>query len=90
MNDIVVTVFCLTYNHEKYISRTLEGFVSQKTNFKFEVLVHDDASTDGTAGIVRSYEEKYPDTYNYYVHRLHRFQPEEQPEQSEQYSAQNK
>lgn len=61
MNDIVVTVFCLTYNHEKYISRTLEGFVSQKTNFKFEVLVHDDASTDGTAGIVRSYEEKYPD-----------------------------
>lgn len=61
MNDIVVTVFCLTYNHEKYISQTLEGFVSQKTNFKFKVLVHDDASTDSTASIIREYEERYPD-----------------------------
>lgn len=58
--DIKVTVFCTTYNHEKYIRNALEGFVMQKTNFPFEVLVHDDASTDSTADIIREYEKKYP------------------------------
>ena len=58
---IKVSVICLTYNHEKHIARTLDGFVNQKTDFAFEVLVHDDCSTDGTADIVRDYAEKYPD-----------------------------
>ena len=61
MDDIMVSISCLAYNHEKYIRQALEGFVNQKTNFKFEVLVHDDASTDGTADIIREFEEKYPD-----------------------------
>jgi len=60
-NKIKVSVFCATFNHEKYIRNALDGFVMQKTNFAFEVLVHDDASTDNTASIVREYEEKYPD-----------------------------
>ncbi len=60
-NEIIVTVYCLSYNHETYIRDALESFVSQKTNFKFEVIVHDDASTDGTAGIIREYETKYPE-----------------------------
>lgn len=58
--EIKVSICCLTYNHEKFINDTLKGFVSQKTSFKYEVLIHDDASTDGTAGIIREYEEKYP------------------------------
>lgn len=53
MNEIKVTVICLAYNHEKYIRDALEGFVTQKTNFPFEVLVHDDASTDCTAEIIK-------------------------------------
>lgn len=57
----LVTIQCLTYNHEPYIRQCLEGFVMQKTNFKFEAIVHDDASTDGTAAIIREYEQKYPD-----------------------------
>lgn len=56
-----VSVICLAYNHEKYIRRCLDGFVMQKTTFPFEVLVHDDASTDGTADIIREYAEKYPE-----------------------------
>lgn len=60
MEDIQVSIICLTYNHEKYIKRTLESFISQKTDFKYEVLIHDDASTDGTAEIIREYEKKYP------------------------------
>lgn len=61
MENIKVTVFCLAYNHEKYIRKALEGFVNQKTDFKYEVLIHDDASTDGTAQIIQEYEERYPE-----------------------------
>lgn len=60
-NDIMVSVSCIAYNHEKYIVQCLEGLLMQKTNFKFEILVHDDASTDRTADIIREYEKKYPD-----------------------------
>lgn len=61
MNDVQVTIWCLAYNHEKYIRSALDGFIMQKTNFKFEVIVHDDASTDNTVNIIREYERKYPD-----------------------------
>lgn len=60
-NDIEVSVYCLAYNHGKYIRDALEAFVSQETTFKYEVIVHDDASTDNTADIIREYAEKYPD-----------------------------
>ena len=59
-NKIIVSVFCATYNHGKYIRDALEGFVSQKTSFPFEVIVHDDASTDNTAEVIKEYEKKYP------------------------------
>lgn len=58
---IKVSIDCLAYNHEKYIRDALEGFVSQITDFKYEVFVHDDASTDGTAKIIAEYAEKYPE-----------------------------
>ena len=56
----LVTIRCVTYNHEPYIRQCLEGFVMQQTNFRFEAIVHDDASTDGTAAIIKEYAEKYP------------------------------
>ena len=59
--EILLSIVCITYNHEKFIRQTLEGFVMQKTNFKFEVLINDDASTDKTAEIIKEYQEKYPD-----------------------------
>ncbi len=59
--DIKVTVRCITYNQKDYIRQCLDGFVMQRTNFRFEAIVHDDASTDGTDEIVREYAEKYPD-----------------------------
>ena len=61
MGSIKVSVICITYNHEKYIRDALEGFVNQKTNFDYEVIIHDDASTDRTATIIREYQKKYPD-----------------------------
>lgn len=60
-NMLMVSINCLVYNHEPYIRQCLEGFVMQKTNFRFEAIVHDDASTDGSAAIIREYAEKYPD-----------------------------
>lgn len=58
---VKVSVYCLVYNHEEFIRDALEGFVSQKTDFEYEVVVHDDASTDRSADIIREYAEKYPD-----------------------------
>ncbi|MDY0222509.1 MAG: glycosyltransferase [Desulfobacterium sp.] len=56
----LVSVCCITYNHEPYIEDTLEGFLIQETDFPFEILIHDDASTDKTADIIREYETAYP------------------------------
>ena len=58
--DVIVSVICKTYNHEKYISKCINSLLNQKTNFKYEILIHDDASTDKTALIVKEYEQKYP------------------------------
>lgn len=60
-NEIMVSVICNTYNHEKYIAQALDSFIMQQTSFRFEILVHDDASTDGTVEIVQRYEKAYPE-----------------------------
>lgn len=59
-DNIVVSISCLTFNHAPFIRQCLDGFIMQRTNFEFEVLIHDDASTDGTEEIIREYEAKYP------------------------------
>lgn len=59
-NNVSVSICCITYNQEKYIRKTLEGFVNQKTNFEYEILIHDDCSTDGTVEIIKEFEKKYP------------------------------
>lgn len=56
-----VSICCITYNHAPYIRSALDGFLMQKTDFTYEILIHDDASTDGTADIIREYTARYPD-----------------------------
>lgn len=60
-NAPLVTIRCLAYNHEQFIERALDGFLMQETKYPFEIVIHDDASTDKTADIIRKYEEKYPE-----------------------------
>ena len=62
MNEkIKVSIICMAYNHEKFISKALDGFLMQKTNFEYEILISDDASTDNTTQIIKEYEKKYPE-----------------------------
>ena len=58
---ILVAIKCIVYNHEPYLRDCLEGFVMQKTNFRFVAVVHDDCSTDGSTEIIKEYADKYPD-----------------------------
>ena len=60
INHPLVSICCITYNHESYIEKALQSFLMQRTNFAFEILVHDDASTDNTTNIIRRFYEKYP------------------------------
>ena len=61
MTNYTVAVWCITYNQKDFIKDALNGFVMQKTNFPFVVIVHDDKSTDGTSDIIIEYANKYPD-----------------------------
>ena len=57
----LISILMPTYNHEKYIAQAIESALMQKTDFKWELLIHDDCSTDSTLSIARLYSEKHPD-----------------------------
>jgi len=63
MTNPLVSICCITYNHKEYIRDAIEGFLIQKTNFPIEIIIHDDASMDGTAQIVKEYANKHPDLF---------------------------
>lgn len=60
-SDVMVSICCTTYNQERFIREAVDSFLMQKTNFKFEILIHDDASTDGTTRILKRYACNYSD-----------------------------
>jgi len=59
----LVTILCIAFNQEKYIAQALDSFLMQRTDFPFEIIVHDDASTDGTGDIIRRYIKQHPDVF---------------------------
>lgn len=64
--NMEVSILMPTYNHEKYIEKAIDSVLMQKTKFKWELLIHDDCSTDGTLGIVKKYTSLYPDHIKLY------------------------
>ncbi|MBO3342221.1 glycosyltransferase [Clostridium perfringens] len=58
--SILVSINCITYNHEKYIANAIEGFLMQETNFKYEIIIGEDCSTDNTRNIIENYIKEYP------------------------------
>lgn len=73
MDEVVVSVICTTYNHERYIAETIESFIMQKTEFRYEILIHDDASTDNTAEIIKKYEKKFPEIIKPVYQRVNQY-----------------
>ncbi len=73
ISEIMVSINCVTYNHGKYIRDALNGFVCQKTQFPFEVLVHDDASTDDTKEIILEYQRRFPTIIKPYFQRTNKY-----------------
>ena len=57
----MVSIICNAYNHEQFIRQAIESIMMQQTDFTYEILLHDDASTDKTADVIREYELKYPE-----------------------------
>lgn len=56
----VISIICTTYNHERYIESAIRGFLSQDCAYPFEILIHDDASTDRTQDVIRRWQQRYP------------------------------
>ena len=56
----LVSMCCITFNHEKFISSALDSMLMQETNFPFEIIIRDDCSTDKTANVIEEYAEKFP------------------------------
>lgn len=90
MNEPIVSICCQTYNHKNFIVQALESFLMQKTNFKFEILLRDDASTDGTAEICKKYAEKYPEIINPLIYSENQYQKGISPFQDNVKRAQGK
>lgn len=66
-DPVMVSIAVAAYNHEAFIRQAIESFLIQETNFRVEILMNDDASTDNTAQIIKEYEIKYPRLFkNYY------------------------
>ena len=61
LKDYKVTVICTAFNHGRFIEQTIKGFLMQKTDFAFKVILHDDASKDDTRRIIEKYAKAYPD-----------------------------
>lgn len=66
MEEIMLSIIVATYNHEKYISKALDSILMQKVNFKYEVLIGEDCSTDNTAKVLKEYEKKVGDNFHFF------------------------
>lgn len=67
-NQVLISICIVTYNHKNYISKCLNSILMQQTNFNFEILLGEDASTDGTREICIEYAKKYPGKIRLFLH----------------------
>lgn len=63
MNDVLLSIYVPTFNHEKYITRALDSILMQKTRYSYEVLVGEDCSTDNTRSVLQEWERLHPDVF---------------------------
>lgn len=70
---VIASIVCTTYNHEVFIEQAIVGFLSQHTNFPFEIIIHDDASSDETPAIIRAWQTRYPRIIKPVLQELNQF-----------------
>lgn len=73
MCEVLVSIVCITYNHKHFIRQCLDGFLMQQCDFPFEIIIHDDASNDGTSEIIKEYSVKYPDIFRVFFEDENQF-----------------
>lgn len=69
----IVSVICTTFNHVDYVEETIKSFLMQETTFPFEIIINDDASTDGTINIIKNYAHKYPNIIKPIIHKVNKY-----------------
>lgn len=67
-NPLMVSIFCMVYNHEPYLKDCLEGFLMQECNFSYQIVIGEDCSTDGSRAIIKEYAAKHPDKFKLLLH----------------------
>ncbi len=73
MNEVMLSIYVTTFNHEKYIAQALDSILMQKTKYKYEVLVGEDCSTDNTREILKEYERKYPNVFQMFYRKTNMY-----------------
>src|SRR5690554_7390849 len=73
MSTPIVSILCITYNHQQFIRTCLESLVAQKCDFPFEIIIYDDASTDGTRDVIIEFQEKYPELIRAILRQEHQW-----------------
>lgn len=64
---MMVSICMTTYNHEKFIEESIDGVLSQKTDFDFELIIGEDCSSDKTSQLCKLYKERFPEKINLLV-----------------------
>lgn len=73
MSEVLVSISCTTYNQINFIRKCLDGFLMQKTNFNYEIIIYDDASTDGTNLVIQKYAQRYPGLFNVFYQKENQY-----------------
>lgn len=73
-SEPILSIICITYNHIDFIAQALNSFLEQETDFGFEILIHDDCSTDGTKEVIEQYAKKYPNIIKAFYEEVNQYQ----------------
>ena len=71
---VYISCVCIVFNQEKYIQDTINGFLAQISEYKFEIVIHDDVSTDNTRKILLEYKNKYPSIIKLILQKENQYQ----------------